>query len=326
MSCASPVAVPTTSVPDDLRPGTRHRFALEVDRLPDGTMLSIPVNVLAGRQRRPCMLAVAGHHGDEHEGPAALARLWAALDADTLDGTLIMVPVLNPPAFRANARRNPEDQVDMNRIFPGDPGGSITHRIAHRFTEQLAVRADFILSMHGWSSGYGVLPYIEFPSQSPVAAPSRESAAAFGLDYLNPLHPGPGRLLTEASARGIPIIEVEIGGMGITVPDRRVLYERGLINLLRHLRLLGGVLPQERRHFISRHEVVAPTGGLLQREVEIGDQVHAGQLLATVLDLNTGPVAEVTAPRAGLIGVACLAASVLPGQLVATVFAVEGES
>jgi predicted deacylase len=289
-------------------------------------MINIPVNVLVGRQRRPVLLAVAGHHGDEHEGPSALARLWTALDADVVDGTLIMVPVLNPPAFRANARRGPEDHVDMNRIFPGDPAGSITLRIAHQFTEHLVTRADFILSMHGWSTGYDVVPYIEFPVESPVAAVSRNGARAFGLDYLNPLSPGPGRLLTEAGARGIPIIEVEIGGMGVTIPDRRALYERGVMNLLRHLGAGGGVLPEGRRHLISRHEAIAPTGGLLQREVEIGDKVRAGQVLATVLNLNAEPLAKVTAPTSGFVGVACLTASVLPGQLLATVFAVEGEA
>jgi predicted deacylase len=304
----------------------RYRFALAVDRMPDGSMVAIPVNVLAGRRTRPVVLAVAGHHGDEHEGPAALAHLWRELDPATLAGTVLLVPILNPPAFRANARKGPDDLVDINRIFPGDVQGTITHRIAYQFIEEIAGRADFVISMHGWSTGYVVLPYVEFPSKARTTEASRQGAIAFGLEYLNPLEDGPGRLLTEVSARGIPIIEVEIGGMGVTTADGRLLYERGVVNLLRHLGLVDGPVATGRRLLISRHEIRAPTGGLFLREVEVGDVVNVGQRLATVADLHAEPMTSVTATVSGVVGVVYMKASVSPGQLVVTIFSVDEDA
>jgi predicted deacylase len=314
------------ALPENWAACRRYRFALTVDRMPDGSMLAIPVNVLAGRRAQPVALAVAGHHGDEHEGPAALAHLWRELDPATLAGTALLVPILNPPAFRANARKGPDDRVDINRIFPGDAQGTITHRIAHRFMKEIAGRADFIVSMHGWSTGYVVLPYVEFPSKARTTEASRQGATAFGLEYLNPLEAGPGRLLTEASVRGIPIIEVEIGGMGVTTTDGRLLYERGVVNLLRHLGLADGAVAAGRRRLVSRHEIPAPTGGLFLREVEVGDVVNVGQRLATIADLHAEPVASVTATASGVVGVLCMTASVSPGQLVVTIFSVDSDA
>ncbi len=300
---------------------SRRCLRLPIASMPDGSTLAITVNVITGSARRPRLVAVAGHHGDEQEGPAALITLWQRLRPEALRGSLVMVPVLNPPAFQAVRRTNYEDQLDMNRIFPGRAEGTITERLAHAFFHQVSSGADMILSMHGWSAGYVVEPYVEYPRSAVVSERSRRAASAFGLDYVNPLDAGPGRLLTEASNVGVPIIEVEIGGQATSLPDRRALYEAGTMNLLRHL---GIVVGRARRpapvQTVDRAEVFAPTGGMLRTELAVGSRVRRGQMLATIFDLNLKPIAAVSSPAAGVLGVARLAASVMPGQLVATIF------
>jgi predicted deacylase len=289
--------------------------------MPDGSTLSIAVNVITGSARRPRLVAVAGQHGDEHEGPAALITLWQQLQPDAMRGSLVMVPVLNPAAFQAIRRTSYEDQLDMNRIFPGSPSGTVTERLAHAFCNQMLPGADLILSMHGWSAGYVVEPYLEYPRSGDMSEKSRLAGAAFGVPFLNALDAGPGRLLTVASGMGVPIIEVEIGGQATSQPDRRALYEAGIRNLLRHLGIIAGrprrtVAPQ----VIERAEVFASAGGMLRAETTVGSTVRRGQLLATIFDLNLQPIATVTSPAGGVLGVVRLAASVLPGQLVATIF------
>jgi predicted deacylase len=53
----------------------RKTYRHEISTMPDGSTLSIPANVISGTRRHPRLLAVAGHHGDEQEGPAALISL-----------------------------------------------------------------------------------------------------------------------------------------------------------------------------------------------------------------------------------------------------------
>jgi predicted deacylase len=59
---------------------------------------------------------------------------------------------------------------------------------------------------------------------------------------------------------------------------------------------------------------------MLRTELAVGSRVRKGQTLATIFDLNLEPLATVVSPAAGVLGVARLAASVLPGQLVAMIF------
>lgn len=289
--------------------------------MPDGSTLSIPLNVITGTRRHPRLLAVAGHHGDEHEGPSALISLWHSLRPESLRGSLVMIPVLNPPAFQAVRRASLEDGLDINRIFPGNSRGTVTERLADALCAHLIRGSDLVLSMHGWSAGYLVEPYVEYPKSGKVSEVSRLAARAFGLGYVNPLEAGPGRLVTVASAMGIPIIEVEIGGQATSLPERRALYEAGTLNLLRHMGILSGRIERSSEpRAIDRVEVFAPTGGMLQCDRMVGDRVKRGENLATIYDLNLERIAQVASPAAGVIGVLRLAASVQPGQLVASVF------
>src|SRR2546427_10318365 len=103
---------------------SRRRRRFDVTTMPDGSTLSIPLNVITGSRRHPRLLAVAGHHGDEQEGPAALISLWGRLEPSSMHGSGVILPVLNGPAFQAVRRTRHDGGPDINRIFPGQPGGT----------------------------------------------------------------------------------------------------------------------------------------------------------------------------------------------------------
>ena len=205
----------------------------------DGTEPALPVLVASGASHAPRLVCVAGIHGNEPEGITALLELWDEIEPSDLAGTLVFVPAANPPAFRAGERRNPEDPLDMNRIFPGRADGTITERLAHRLFHDVVVGADFVLSLHGWGRGALVVPYTEYPRDSPVTQASRAAARAFGLEWIEAFDWPPGMLVAVCARHGIPAIEPEIGGLEITVSERRALYKRCTLNLMSHLGLLA---------------------------------------------------------------------------------------
>ena len=84
----------------------------------DRTELGLPVLVTSGTSHAPRLVCVAGIHGNEPEGIMALLELWDEIEPSDVAGRLVLVPAANPSAFRAGERRNPEDPLDMNRIFP----------------------------------------------------------------------------------------------------------------------------------------------------------------------------------------------------------------
>lgn len=302
------------------RPG-RARFRLPVAATSEGTLLSLPVLVIAGCTSAPRLVCVSGVHGDEHEGGTALLEVWDEVDPAEMEGTLVLVPTANPPAFRAAARRSPHDLTDMNRAFPGKVDGNLTERLAYRLLHDVVLGADLLLSMHGWSTGALVLPYVEYPRNSPVTSASLAAARAFGLEMLEPLDWHPGLLVAAANRAGIPAIEPEVGGLGCTLPERRRIYTQGVRNLMRHLGLLDGS-PEPPAHpvQVQRTEVYAPEGGILRRHVELGAAVRTGQPIASIVDLAATPLVEVAAPVEGTVACIRLAASVSAGDLLALIF------
>ena len=89
----------------------------------------------AGHGDGPTLAVLAGVHGDEYEGIRAIPRIFRALDQADLRGRLIAVPVCNVPAYRTATRSSPIDGLNLARVFPGDPRGTVTQRIAHVVTE-----------------------------------------------------------------------------------------------------------------------------------------------------------------------------------------------
>ena len=71
---------------------------------------------------------------------------------DDLIGTLRIVPCTNPLAMEADARCAPLDVLDLNCVFPGNPKGSHTERLAALLAERAVNGADTLIDMHGGGS------------------------------------------------------------------------------------------------------------------------------------------------------------------------------
>ena len=42
----------------------------------------------------------------------------------SFSGTILALPCANPLAYESRTRNTPIDMIDLNRVFPGDPGGT----------------------------------------------------------------------------------------------------------------------------------------------------------------------------------------------------------
>ena len=301
--------------------GRKHRFAYRVARAADGADVTIPVTVIAGDSPGPRVVCVAGIHGDEPEGVTALHELGQELDPSALSGTLVLVHCANPPAFRARTRRTPEDDLDMNRAFPGDRDGTVTERLAHHLLHDIAADADLVVSMHSFGNGSLTVPYVEFGRDSAVARESQTAAEAFGTEYVDAFEWPDGVFSKACTERGIPAIEPEIGGLGVSVPKRRAQYVDGVRNVLRHLDMLPGTPDAaEEVTLIDRHKVTAPVEGVLTHHHELGDGVDGDETIATIRALDGERVATLDAPTDGIVGGQRLSGTVHAGEQAVVVF------
>ena len=95
---------------------------------------TLPVHVFDAPRAGPTALIQAGIHGDEIAGVHALSELLEERFRPT-HGRLIIVPVMNPGAYRARRRCAPGG-LDLNRCFPGDAESEARERrLARRFMD-----------------------------------------------------------------------------------------------------------------------------------------------------------------------------------------------
>ena len=60
----------------------------------------------------------------------AIAASDLAGNVEEIQGRIIILPMANYPAARDGLRTSSIDQLNLNRIFPGNPNGSISEMIA----------------------------------------------------------------------------------------------------------------------------------------------------------------------------------------------------
>jgi predicted deacylase len=87
--------------------------------------VALHVCALGSAADGPTVLVSAGVHGDEYEGPAAAATVAQELRGKTLQGRVLLAPVMNPMARLSGTRITQEDGKNLARCFPGRRDGTL---------------------------------------------------------------------------------------------------------------------------------------------------------------------------------------------------------
>src|ERR1700693_1604315 len=214
-----------------LKAGTTQRHLI---KLPGAALAKDeprPVISVAGAKPGPVLFVNAGVHGGEYPAIEAVIRFSKTLDPKKISGTVILMPVMNLPAFRTRTPFVcPVDNVNPNRVFPGDPSGSYSEQMTHALINEFVVHADAYIDLHGGDIPEALVPFIicravtePVEAVNRVAAKSRGLALAFGspnvLTISKQVKPpkghqaGAGGLSSYAAAaeKGAPAILAEAG-------------------------------------------------------------------------------------------------------------------
>lgn len=253
----------------------------------------IPICV-ASNGTGPTVLVIGGNHGDEYEGPIAIQSFISELNLDHISGTVIFIPFLNYPAVLNGTRTSPIDKGNMNRVFPGNPRGSISERIAHFITEHFICKADAVLDFH---SGGKTLEMVCFAASHTLHNQDHEkrnevAALAFGAPYTIKLREidNQGMLDTTVEEMGKTFVTTELGGGGNTTTHSLSIAKTGLVNFLS----FTGVLKKERQE-PSTTKLVMPSedcflvsegAGIVEFLCSLDSMVEKGQVIANVWSLE----------------------------------------
>ena len=115
--------------------------------------------------KRVCI--VTGTHGDELEGQYVCFRLNQIIreQIERLNGTVEIYPALNPLGIDSITRGIPTFDLDMNRIFPGNPEGTMAEQAAHAILQDLR-GADMVIDIHSSNIFLREIPQVRINIQT----------------------------------------------------------------------------------------------------------------------------------------------------------------
>ena len=290
---------------DDLnyQPGKRVSGRITIAESANRQEICLHYFGLWGKHKGPTLLLNAAVHGNEVVGVEVVRKIVDEIDPEVLTGNLLAVPIVNPMAFNSGLRWDPYDNIDMNRVFPGDPEGTMTERIAHRFFLTFARRADYILDIHSAEFPDELIPHIRVRVERPTKR-FLEQVASTGI---NAVWKGPsikGMLQTEAFKIGIPCVTIEIGAAGMITRTDVTVGTTAARNVMTVLGMIKGTAQvPDRQILLASNEawVRSPIGGIFKPAVTLGHFVREGSTIGDIIDPTSFDSRDIPSPLSGIV-------------------------
>ncbi len=296
--------------------------------LPVDEQFHIRKNVIRHGTQNLRFCVVTGTHGDELEGQMVcyeLARIVGERP-ELLNGTLEIYPAINPLGIDTIQRGIPNFDLDMNRIFPGDPQGTMAEQTAYAVMEDIQ-GADMVIDVH--SSNL----YLRETPQVRINVHNAEWLVPFaerlGMDLVW-VHDAAtvleATLAHSLNSRDTPCLVVEMG-VGQRINHKMC---RRLVTGILHLMYTMGMWTSEDISELPKPKICkgkhvtflnAETSGVFLTELKCGVDVQKGQTIGQIVDPLQGKIlSTVTSPVAGYLFTIRAYPIVYEGSLMARIF------
>ena len=268
-----------------------------------------PYIALRGKQDGPRVLVTAGIHAAEYTGIEAAIRLGRGVDPSQVSGTLVIIPLLNTPGFyERSIYVNPEDDDNLNRLFPGDTHGTWGQRFAHRLLSEVISRCTHAIDLHAGDLVEDLTPFVIYRETGDAALDATivRMANAYGARWAvksAPTGERPGSLYAVAALNGVAAMLAESGGRGLLIEEDVVRHVRGVTNILKTIGSLAGEPERVDPPTVvgSFEWLRSPQQGMFHCAVAVGQRVGAGDVVGELTDLVGEPLASLRAPVSGVV-------------------------
>lgn len=265
-----------------------------------GEPIQIPIMVAKGYKAGKVVGLTAAVHGNELNGIPVIQRLFKEIDVETLEGTIIGVPIVNIPSFLRKKRRF-IDGTDLNHIMPGKANGTVSQVYAWRIVNKIIKHFDFLVDLHTASNGRVNSYYIRADMSDEIV---RKMALLQNAQIIVHNPPSDGTLRGTADELDIPAITLEVGD-----PN---LFQKGMIrdgltgihNLLSYLGMTNVDVEENSETTIickKSYWVYTNAGGLLTVYPKVATLVKKGEKIATIRDIFGAIIEEYYAPENGVV-------------------------
>lgn len=296
--------------------------------LPIDERLTIRKNIIKGGKSNKRFCVVTGTHGDELEGQYVCFLLSQFLQEHIgeVDGEIDIYPALNPLGIDSITRGIPNFDLDMNRIFPGDPHGAMAETAANAIYNDL-LGAEMVIDIHASNIFLREIPQVR------INVKNADLLVPYGkelnVDFIW-IHEAAtvleSTLAHSLNSAGTPCLVVEMGvGMRITRHYGTSLV-KGILQLLKSLGFYRGEVDIENKEqFVSTQGEVeflnAGCSGIFIPSIDNNQWMKKGEEIGKIVSALEGKVLEtVTSPSDGLVFTLRAYPIVYEGSLMARIF------
>ena len=293
----------------------------------DTASVKLTVGIINGLEEGPVLCLTGGMMGTHYPGINACIRIFNEIEPKKLKGTLITTPVMNMPAFQRGMDGSPIDDLSLvasyaYSVFPGDPDGTITRRIAYVVFNEIIKKSQYHLDLRGGDLIENILIFVysfETGNKS-FDDVTKAMIKAMDIDYYVNVPEGRGSLVGEANKAGTHSI-VLIGSKGLGTFDEEEVERcmNGLYNMLKHLKMISGKTEtslEPKQLKFDMQMIRAKQGGLLYLKCSCGDLVSKGQNLGCIKDLTGKVLQELLSPIDGVLDFTRPSHIIQPGNLI----------
>ena len=263
-----------------------------------------------GKGEKTCCI-IGSLRGDEIQSLYICSQLVKTLadieeKGDLTQGKeILVIPSANSFSMNIGRRFWCLDNTDINRMFPGDPGGETTQRIAASVFNEIKQYKYGVMYPSFYIPGLFV-PHVRMMK---TAKENTSLAELFGLPYIalrTPIAMDRTTLNYNLQMSGTAAFSVYTGATE-TINESSA--ELGVEAALRFLSNMGviryGGFGENKGLIVNEDDMVnvkSTTAGIYRRTCKVGGEVVKGDVLARIIHPYEGAViAEITAPMDGII-------------------------
>ncbi|MCL5003864.1 MAG: succinylglutamate desuccinylase/aspartoacylase family protein [Patescibacteria group bacterium] len=284
---------------------------------------SLSVNVFITGQGSPKIAVINGLHGLERTGAYLMPKLLGELKLKS--GTVAFIPFANPSSAERNTRLTPEDNQDLNRIFPGNKNGTLSFRLAAALFDYLK-DFDVVIDIH-------TFPKMDMPIIGVFFANIENGLRqkllyvlkAFNPDFIWKLDIEKGET-AKAGSLIEALLKIGVLAFSVETPDVEIINEnqerrfvKGVQNLIEVLLKPESFNTQRKILIIARQPSLATSTGFFVPKKTIFQKVKKGEVVGKIINLNGFETETVRATAAGPIVFILKKTFVFTGERVAIV-------
>lgn len=283
-----------------VHPGEIANFALPLPEQYSCAPLYMPIKVIHGKEKGPCLVVFSTLKGNELNGIEIVNQIVDLIEKEHIKGTIIAIPVVNVYGLTHFPMSLPHEGSLIN-CFPGKENGKFGERLAYIFTQEIMKKADYVIELQTGDLNHNILPqiYCNFDDMR-----AKQLANAFHPPVVNNVRTSNNKFRETAENMHIPLLVYQAGEAMRFDESAISVGVEGIMNVLRYIDILPKTEESKTKPIFSQNEkwIAAPKGGIFHTNITLGQVIKERDVLGKITNPFGAPTIEkVFSPQDGVV-------------------------